>query len=461
MASKRVRNFGIGLASLLYAGAVAAAEAQPTSRWSADLDEFEKSVIGVDPSFAPRDRRKAIKELQRLREPAGELDASRLAVELCRVVALGDNGHTNCVLESLNEPTVSVVVFPLRDALHVLGADEADADLLGARLTAIDGRPIAAVRARVRQLAGGLVQFRDLITSGVYARPGLLHALGVARASDAAEYTFLTADGRAIARRFAVVAAQASVKRALGPPTAWAFQDPTAPYRWADAPAHDAVIVQLRRNVNVGEQTLPDFIAMVERHRADLGRRNIVLDLRSNGGGDSLLTRESMDAWPRLTTGRFAVLMGARTFSAGMITAAYLKQSGGDRVRFIGQSPGDRLMFFAENHYVKLPALGLNISVSTARDDLAGGCRRYTDCFAGFAQPGSATGSPPEVARAVPRYPIEVRRLAPDVAASMSADDWLHGRDPVMRAALSVAGTCASVEACEAERQTLAGSAGR
>lgn len=75
---------------------------------------------------------------------------------------------------------------------------------------------------------------------------------------------------------------------------------------------------------------------------------------------------------------------------------------------------------------------------ATQRYDLQNGCKAYTDCFVGLAQPNSATGTAPVLVAAIDkgkgRKPIAVKTLEPDIAAPWSIDDLLKGRDPGMAA---------------------------
>jgi hypothetical protein len=72
------------------------------------------------------------------------------------------------------------------------------------------------------------------------------------------------------------------------------------------------------------------------------------------------------------------------------------------------------------------------------RDDFADGCRRYADCFASLAQPGSPTGSAPGKEAILDwvygRKPLEIRSLDPDIPAPWTIEDYQLGRDPAMEA---------------------------
>jgi hypothetical protein len=216
----------------------------------------------------------------------------------------------------------------------------------------------------------------------------------------------------------------------------WAFQQPERLFRWRDATDLDAVVIQIRQNMDAADQRIGDFLEQAESNRQRLGRHNVVLDMRLNDGGNLLLTREFMAKWPsRLAApGRFLVLTSPKTMSAGMASIAYLKQAGKDRVVLVGKAPGERLMYFAEGRPIRLPHSGLFLRPATARNDYETGCRNYDDCFVALAQPGRPTAPPPVSAAAVDRMPVAVSSLEPDLPAPWTVESWLTGTDPAMDA---------------------------
>ncbi len=176
-----------------------------------------------------------------------------------------------------------------------------------------------------------------------------------------------------------------------------------------------------------------DFLQDAEANREKLRRRNVVLDMRYNGGGDLMSTREFFVQWPSRIPldGRIYVIEGPQTFSAGISSVGYLKQTGGKRVVLVGQPPGDRMVFFAEAKDVKLPNSGIVVLASRERHDYKDGCKKFDDCFPGVAQPGhraAPTGGD------IPRMPIAVKDLDPEISVRVTLKDFADGRDPAMEA---------------------------
>ena len=427
-----------------------------------DARTFEAEVLDVDRSFTPVARREAEARVHALEARLGTTSLLAIQVEVCRITALADNGHTTCVTHP-QAPQVGIGFYPLNGGVYVFSAAGPQAGLLGGELIAIDGRPIGEVRRGVRTLAGGVPAWRDLNSVYAYSRPAVLHVLGLARQQTSAVYRIRLPDGQVVERRLEAGDPGAPATGVLPPErTPWSWQDLGTHLRWRDAPAHGAVVVQLRTNSDEPGRPIGAFLDQVERQRAALGRSTVILDLRSNGGGDLTLTREFLAAWPaKIGSGaRFIVLVGPRTFSAALADAAYLKQAGGPQVTLVGQSPGDHMVFFAEGQPVQLPAIGLTVRPATERDDLKGGCRAYADCHAGLAQPGGPTATPADRAVHIKRLPVAVASLEPDIPAPTSIADYLNGRDSGLVRALDQARACAGTtdpRACDAETRDLAG----
>src|SRR5690606_23716224 len=197
----------------------------------------------------------------------------------------------------------------------------------------------------------------------------------------------------------------------------WALQEPDTPFRMRDAPELDAFWIELRQNNSSGDADIAEFMLDSLEAARTSGRRNIVLDMRMNGGGDLNTTRAWVRRLPRTVQGRVFVLTSPWTFSAAISTVGYLKQSAPDRVTIVGEMVGDRLDFHAEGDIFTLPNSGGAILIATERHDYRPGCRNVESCH----------GS-------VVRHPIAVESLAPDINAPWTIEAYRTGRDPAAEA---------------------------
>ncbi len=401
------------------------------------------------------------------REDIAEFRGRFFAMELCRIAALADNAHTQCLPQDLGQEICAglaslglddprwcqpaaghvaadpadapIALFPFGEDMHVIGVGASMGELLGARLISVDGREIDAIRAVLHEYAGGTRAHRDEVAARILANPARLHAIGLAADPGAARYRFARRDGgqveRVLASRKPTDEQDAWLSAPAASNAAWAFRDPHDPFRYVDAPEIDSMVVQLRKTFDHPGRPVAEFLDAVERERAALGRRNIVLDMRFNGGGNFLLVRDFMLRWPGRVPGRFYVLTSRRTFSAAITSIAYLEQQAPDRVIIVGEPIGDRLEFFSDGLPVRLPRSGLYFQPAVVRMDYRDGCRRHDDCAAPIAQPGRAVATAALPFLTEPeRIPITIASLQPDISASWTIDDWLAGRDPMLDA---------------------------
>ena len=437
MSSRAVRL----IPCLLFVFAPAAAPAQSVEEGRrSDLTAFHRDFYARDSSYSVVRRAEADARLRALESKLGTLTAAQFELELARIVALADNGHTNspASLRSRRYARVPIRLVPFGDQFYVLGADTAHVDLLGARLVGIDGKAMNDIRSAGHVLWGGTPAWRDRQLPFLLESPEQMLALGITTAPGAAVFRFALRNGRTVDRRIAAEPPNASREiypatrwlhpepldtdrgnwRLLGTKekSPWAFQELSQLFRLRVAPELNAVIVQLRANHD-GPQPIQEFLRKASEEIQRVKPRNLVLDLRVNGGGDLNNTRDFVQSLPGLVPGRIFVLTSPWTFSAAISTTGYLKQAGGDRVTIVGEMVGDRLEFWAEGRLARLPYSGAAMSYSTQRHDYKTGCKPYTDCHG-----------------AVVRNPISVASLVPDIPAALTIDDFIAGRDPGMDA---------------------------
>jgi hypothetical protein len=186
-----------------------------------------------------------------------------------------------------------------------------------------------------------------------------------------------------------------------------------------------AMLVQLKANHDVGNQHIKDFVAATEADMRANKPCAVILDLRYDDGGNYQNTAGFAKDLPNLTTpgGRIYLLTGPSTFSAGITTAAFVKQAGGNRVTILGEPVGDRLNFFSEGNRGCLPNYHLCVSYARGKHDYAHPCTDWDTCF-----------------WLNKFYPVHVDTLGPDETITMSFAEWRQGRDPVFERAIALAG---------------------
>ena len=303
-------------------------------------------------------------------------------------------------------------------------ADTAHADLLGARLVAIDGRAIREVRATAHTLWGGTPAWRDRHVPFFLESPDQMLEAGVTSRPDAATYRFQLPDGRTVdrhvvadppdARREAFATSRwlipepldtdrgtwrFAVPRERAP---WAFQDASQFYRMRAAPELEALVVQLRANHDVPGQAIAGFLALATDEIRRARPTHLVLDLRTNGGGDLNNTRDFVQRLPSLIPGRIFVLTSPWTFSAAISTAGYLEQAGQDRVTIVGEPVGGWRGSRTPAQRCRSPPNGMTIATRAVATPIA-------------TAPSSGTRSASVRLRRTSRRPSPSRRCSRDV----------------------------------------------
>lgn len=406
-----------------------------------DIAVFRRDFMAQDRSYTPAARADAEARLNRLEANIDGTSPALFELTLARIVALADNGHTASFAapRSRRYNRVTIRLTPLGDDFRVLRSVEANSDLLGARLRSIDARPIAELRDVARTLVGGLPRWRDRSANFLFESPEQLHALGLASDATRATYVFELPSGRSITRVLDGAPPNPDVPRSgsdrwlypelqksegstwrtlLSPSRApLALQAPDSVFRsWLESDMQ-ALVIQFRQNFDAPGRPIRDFTGEVTATIATAHPRNVVLDMRLNGGGDLNTTRDFMKSLPGLVPGRVFVLTSPWTFSAAISSVGYVKQTAPTRVTIVGEDVGDRLNFFSEGRVVQLPNSGAQILYATQRHDYQTGCRGFSDCHG-----------------PVVRNPIAVPTLAPEVSAPWTIEAYQQGKDPAIEA---------------------------
>jgi hypothetical protein len=392
----------------------------------ADLRFFRTEFMAKDKSYTAEARKKAEERLNKLEIEAPGMSQVAFDLELGRIVAMADNGHTSyfASTRSWRKNRVPIRFVPFGEEFFVLHTDSANKDLVGARVDAIDDRSIGQFLATARMLSGGTNAWRDRGVPYFLESPEQMHALKQGKEPGQATYRFTLPGGKKLERTLV-----ATVDSAANPwpgrwlydqPNAvWAFQQQGTPFRWRDAPEIDGMVIELRQTYNAPDLPIRKFLDSMTAQIQQRKPRNIVIDMRMNGGGDLNTARDFMKSIPTLVPGRIFALTSPWTFSAAISSTGYLKQAGTDRVTIVGEMVGDRLEFFSEGRTITLPNSGGIILYATERHDYKTGCKGFTDCHG-----------------PVVRNPIAVPTLEPDIKAPWTIDAWLGGRDPGMEAVI-------------------------
>jgi hypothetical protein len=330
-----------------------------------------------------------------------------------RVVAMvsagGCDAHTGAYIWGAGHYPVDSL--PLRlwlfgDDVVVVAALAPHADLIGKRITAVNGHPMADVLAALDPLIPrDNEQTVRLLTPRFLLIPQVLRGLGLA-GGGAISLTVDQGEGTTPSSVDVDPIPMAAYNAWAGPYGLHLPADPKVLYlsRIDDAlwwqPLHggETLYVQYNR-VDRLDSTLFADLGAAMRDPA-VGR--VVLDLRHNYGGelhalDPMVALFQDPAFDE--AGRLFVATGRNTFSAGSLLVARLKRDTAAEV--LGEPMGGCPTFWSDPATLDLPWSGIEVGVA---DDVAVGVD-----------------------------PVDTRHgILPDAAAELTLDDWRAGRDPVL-----------------------------
>jgi hypothetical protein len=413
---------------------------------------YLREYLSLEKAYTPAAREQAASLLEETvaRTKAGALPAAELDLAVARIAALADNGHSRVKPLSLRDrhSHLPCRLYHFDDGFYVLRARSSCKELLGAKVVAVDGRPIEDVAEAMFRFFGGPRNHYDQFAAVFFLEsPELLHAAGVAASEERVTLGVIDQAGQ---RRDVTLQAD--------PP------DPSAPRIYSDeilAPGHikaesgdwvpllpvDAKLplflqdyddpfhaqaladkgvyyVQFRSNEDEDGYPIAPFVARVREGIVRGAPRNVVLDLRLDQGGNFTKTASLMKDLTRLSDAirHVYVLTSAWTFSAGIVDVALAKEHGQGRVVIVGERVGDRLRFWAEGGSLKLPNSKLVLTFATGLHDYSAPCTGQDGCF-----------------WVLRLYPTHLSSFEPDVRVSYTFADYVALRDTVLDKALSLA----------------------
>ena len=408
---------------------------------------YFRQLIALDRSFSPTARAEADRRLGALEMLGTVLDNGHFRVALMRIDALADNGHSRVESYGPARPLeLPVRVAAFSDGLYIMRATDGNTDLLGSRVTTIDGQPIEIVMSKLQQLRGGAPQWRRLLASEYLTSQDLLYGIDVAPDMQHSTWTVETAAGKTITRKLDAydppssepaipVTRWLSSERKSGVADSWRTFEPDhalplsltdfdTAFRSLPVPGMCIRFVQLKSNADQGGQSIKAFLSRTEAHLREVRPCSLILDLRYDSGGDYLNTYGFARKLPTLIppAGKVIVLTGPATFSAGITTAAFVKHADPGRVVILGEPVGDRLQFFSEGGWACLANHPLCVAYETGKHDYQHACTDWDICWwlNYFVQ-------------------FRVKSLDPDEIVALSFKDWRAGVDPVLERALRLA----------------------
>tara|TARA_Y100000031_G_scaffold155597_1_gene206836 strand:+ start:11845 stop:13191 length:1347 start_codon:yes stop_codon:yes gene_type:complete len=361
----------------------------------------------LERSWSERSLASAKTAYEQLMDQAPAMTDAEFELAVARIVALAGNAHTK-VREYNRTPRYSRL--PIRgywfaDGYHVIRAYQGFEQLLGNRVTHIDGIAVERIKDELRQyIAGPEGTFRKY-SPYLLESPELMFAAGLTKSPQRMEVTLEGFDAGTkvvvFEPPFPPSSDQIGRSHYLLTATAYAKSQPdwkTLDLNSESAPLYlqlpdermqlraipelKAMYLQFWANNDVGSTSIKTFCRdALEAFRSE-PTVNVIIDHRFNGGGNFNRTRDCLTDFGRSIPpdGHLYIITGGSTFSAGMYSIAFLLHSAGDQAVLVGENVGDSMQHWGEDNLLRLPNSEIEIKFSTGMHDLGKPCNDWQKC---------------------------------------------------------------------------------
>ena len=400
----------------------------------ADLDYLASVFADREQSFTDTTRALFEERLASVEARVGSVTHDQFLIGVQWAVAAADNGHTEALTHEHQRLRLPVDLHWFEDGLYVIAARPGYEDLLASRAASIEGATPTALLTELKAYSPGTDEHARILSGYFLERPELLAGIGRAAASNALTIDFVPPSGPTVTRTLPALAGQSTSHASDAHhlldgvnPLPLYLREPEKAALLAWLPEIDAAYIRINRN---DDQDLPSelsqFIAAIEERAP----RNVIVDLRLNGGGNYLLTAPFAEVLPDSIPidGRIVLILGNETFSAAIVTAAILKVRAGARALIVGDRPGDDLQYWSEGGFLTLPNSGLRIHYSDG----------YHDWRNGYNEDDPRYRSNSRNASLNQRFSVAAGSLEPSIRIPLRFDDYAAGHDPVMSKVRSI-----------------------
>ena len=394
----------------------------------ADLDQLVERLIDLHPNpFLDEGEAAFRARVDALAARAGELTDAGFLVGVMELMGHRDrDGHSGAWAmaqtgERLHAMPIWLWDFP--DGLRIIAARAPYEDLVGARVTAVGGTPLAEARAAVAPLVPRDNDSTLKANLPIYLTlPEVLAERGVQQPG-AAALTLEMPDG-----------SSRDVDPEPLPIEAfrdWIFGVYGGRYPAGFPPDPDGLMIQRHRPAVIWSEALPSggtYVGYNEVHAnqgpegttisavaSDIGAGTteglpdpVIVDLRNNGGGDNHTyapLRSALERRAIAQPGTVALITGRDTFSAaGNFVTDLLVGRARDAITLVGESPGGGPNIYGDVRVVTLDSSGIVVLISEDYHERAPG--------------------------------LDDLALPPDIPVELTWDDLVAGHDPVLQAAI-------------------------
>jgi hypothetical protein len=385
------------------------------ANWQQDIrifsEDFPKDQKDFDKVYS---KSKFDGEVASLQKDLPQLSDAEISLRLLRIIAVANIGHNSIAM-----PHAATYFrrIPLNyrwfsDGLGVVAASQEYNDAIGARVVRIGTMSPEQLETAVAPYISHETEIWVQEVSPQFINNyDLLQMLKVPDADGRVELTLQKAGGKSFTISVAAPDAGATVgttdaASALHIPVPLSQKHPNSYYWYEILPESRTLYIQYNRCENDPKLSMAAFTDQMLAAAESAPIDRAVVDLRFNPGGNSSVVGpliHRLKSWSKVSgSGHIYALIGRLTFSSGLMAAADFRNH--LHAIIIGEQSGEMPDSYGEVRLLNLPNSHLTVRYTTRYFRLSGGTDKTT--------------------------------FGPDIPVSVSLEDFLAGRDPVLDAAL-------------------------
>ena len=321
--------------------------------------------------------------VQRIHAAIPNLNDAQITIELMKLMRMVGDAHSMIYAfwerpEFLKHLPVDFAFF--REGLYITAADTRYEGLLGARVLRFDDSTVEEAMRRLDPTISRDNSMAPLVMGAMRLRSlWLLNALGLTASAEKVSLTVVDRQGKT---RAVALAADSNVPsrrlwdglpdnwkafhQTLAAPPPLYLRDVYRPYWFEYLPETKTLYFQFNRVLNDEKERFDKFCERLFRFVNDNDVQRLVIDMRWNNGGDSMLAPPLIRGLIRSDKinqrGKLFVIVGRRTFSAAQNVATWIERD--TNAIFVGEQTGSSPNFIGEENAFELPYSKLMANVS-------------------------------------------------------------------------------------------------
>ena len=331
-----------------------------------DIDSYVRQIEKKHPNpFNWVSKDTFHKSLDSLKKNAAFMSEDELIVGFLKMNALLKDEHTTINFHL--KTYYPIAFFWFDDGMAALSVLSDYHQIAGAKLIAINDVPIDSATSLCRSLvpvntaAGYKAKIPYLINN-----PVVLHGLGITPTSDEVYYTFITQKSDTVKIKILPIDQSQGGYESLLPEKQTLRNSNRANYWYKYDEAKKFLYVNYSKCEVITDFPFKDFLESFKHTVETKNPERIIIDLRTNGGGNSWIFRpliSSFATMPQLKNKKVFTLIGRRTFSAAVVNAFLLKTTANSIM--VGEETGGKLNHAGSYSSFTLKKTGITVNYST------------------------------------------------------------------------------------------------